>query len=328
MIRAITARVAGVRRSSGIGEDLTMDRQDVTFSSSGTRCAGWLYRPDGDGPHPLVVMAHGFSATRELRLDAYAGRFRIAGIGALLFDYRHFGASDGEPRQLVHIPSQLADYHAAIAYARTVDWADPDRIAVFGSSFSGGHVIEVAAADPRIAASISQCPFTDGRVSAGTLGIKNLSRAIVASIRDQSGALLGREPHYIPAVGAPDSLAIMTTPDAQPGFAALTPPETLWENRVAARVLLHIIRYRPGRAAARLSHPALFCVCDRDSLAPAQTTLKYAATAPRGEIKRYPVGHFEIYVGDAWEQAVTDQTEFLTRCLGLSLSEQPEVPSA
>jgi fermentation-respiration switch protein FrsA (DUF1100 family) len=305
-----------------------MDRQDVTFSSSGTRCAAWLYRPDGDGPHPLVVMAHGFSATREQRLDAYAERFRIAGIGALVFDYRHFGASDGEPRQLLDIPSELADYHAAIAYARTVDWADPDRIAVFGSSFSGGHVIEVAAADPRIAASISQCPFTDGRVSAGTLGIKNLILAVVASIRDQSGALLGREPRYIPAVGPPGSLAVMTTPDAEPGFAALTPPETLWENRVAARILLHVIRYRPGRAAARLSHPALFCVCERDSVAPAQTTLKYAATAPRGEIKRYPFGHFEIYVGDAWEQAVTDQTEFLTRCLKLSVSEQPEVPSA
>jgi dienelactone hydrolase len=309
-------------------DDVTMDRQDVTFSSSGTRCAAWLYRPDGDGPHPLVVMAHGFSATREQRLDAYAERFRVAGIGALVFDYRYFGASDGEPRQLLHIPSQLEDYHAAIAYARAVDWADPDRIAVFGSSFSGGHVIEVAAADPGIAASISQCPFTDGRASAGTLSIKNFTRAIAASIRDQSGALLGRRPHYIPAVGPPGSLAIMTTPDAEPGFAALTPPETLWENRVAARILLHVIRYRPGRAAARLSHPALFCVCEPDSVAPAQTTLKYAVTAPRGEIKRYPVGHFEIYVGDAWEQVVTDQTEFLARCLGPSVSEQPEVPSA
>ena len=70
-----------------------MNRLDVTFNSAGTDCAAWLYRPDGEGPHPLVVMAHGFSATRELRLDAYAERFCAAGLGALVFDYRHFGAS-------------------------------------------------------------------------------------------------------------------------------------------------------------------------------------------------------------------------------------------
>src|SRR6202035_292077 len=134
-----------------------MNRLDVTFKSGGTDCAAWLYRPDGEGPFPLVVMAHGFSATRELRLDAYAERFCAAGLGALVFDYRHFGASAGEPRQLLSIPRQLADYHAAIDHARAVEWVDPDRVAVFGTSFSGGHVIAVAAADHRLAAVVSQC---------------------------------------------------------------------------------------------------------------------------------------------------------------------------
>jgi pimeloyl-ACP methyl ester carboxylesterase len=294
-----------------------MDRMDITFSSAGTDCAAWLYRPEGDAPQPLVVMAHGFSATRELRLDAYAERFRAAGIGALLFDYRHFGASAGEPRQLLDIRQQLADYHAAIACARGIDWVDPDRIALFGSSFSGGHVIAVAADDARIAALVSQCPFTDGLASRQKLGARNIARAIAAGLRDQLGALAGRPPHYIPAVGPPGSFAVMTSPDAVPGFAALTPPETLWQNRVAARIGLRVGLYRPGRAAARLACPALFCVCDRDVLTPAAQTLKYAATAPRGEVKRYPVGHFEIYVGEAWEQVVADQTEFLRRSLGV-----------
>src|SRR5207245_1873116 len=107
----------------------TMNRSDVTFSSGGTDCAAWLYRPEGEGRLPLVVMAHGFSATRELRLDAYADRFTEAGLGVLLFDYRHFGASGGEPRQLLNIRAQHEDYHAAIAYARRLDWVDTDRIA-------------------------------------------------------------------------------------------------------------------------------------------------------------------------------------------------------
>ena len=72
---------------------------------------------------------------------------------------------------------------------------------------------------------------------------------------------------------------------------------------------------RPGRAAARLTAPILFCVCERDSVAPADRTLRYAALAPHGEIRRYDVGHFDIYVGEAFERAVADQTAFLTRTL-------------
>jgi dienelactone hydrolase len=295
-----------------------MERQDVGFSSDGTRCAAWLFRPDGEAPHSLVVMAHGFSATREQRLDAYAERFRAAGVGVLLFDYRHFGASHGLPRQLLDIGRQQADYHAGLAYARSLEWVDPARVGLFGTSFSGGHVLAVAAQDGRTAAVISQCPFTDGLATLRTLPIKAAVRATVAGTRDQIGALVGAAPHYVPSVGPPGTLAVMTTPDSEPGFAAITPPDTLWENRVAARIMLRVGSYRPGRAAAKLACPVLFCVCDGDALTPAAATLRYAARAPHGEVKRYAAGHFDIYVGEVWERAVADQTEFLTRSLRVS----------
>jgi len=294
-----------------------VDRADVYFSSDGINCAGWLYRPAADGPAPLVVMAHGFSATRELRLDAYAERFCAAGLGVLLFDYRHFGSSGGEPRQLLEIGKQQADYRAAIAYVRALDGFDPDRIALFGSSFSGGHVIAVAAEDHRLAAIVAQCPFTDGIASMAKAKAPASIMVMLTleGARDQAGALAGRPPRYIPAVGPPGTLAVMSTPDAQPGFESIVPPQTRWENRVAARIALRIAAYRPGRAAGKVTCPALFCVCDHDTLTPAETTVKLASAAPRGEIKRYPVGHFDIYVGDMFEQAVADQTEFLVRSL-------------
>jgi poly(3-hydroxyalkanoate) synthetase len=109
----------------------------------------------------------------------------------------------------------------------------------------------------------------------------------------------------------------MTTPDSEPGFQALLPAETRWENRVAARVALRVAGYRPGRSAARVACPALFCVCDRDAVAPSSATVRFAQAAPRGEIKHYPVGHFAIYVGEPWERAVADQTGFLMRHLGV-----------
>jgi dienelactone hydrolase len=277
-----------------------MNRLDVTFKSGGTDCAAWLYRPDGVGPLPLVVMAHGFSATRELRLDAYAERFCAAGLGSLVFDYRHFGASAGEPRQLLSVPRQHADYHAAIAHARALDWVDRERVAVFGTSFSGGHVIAVAAQDQRIAAVVSQCPFTDALASLPKLGPANMARGTVAGIHDLLRAATGRSPHYIPAVGAAGSFAVMTAPDALPGFQALIPAQTNWENRVAARIAVLIGTYRPGRLADNVSCPALFCLCDTDSLAPAGQSAKLVARAPRAEVKRYPVGHFDIYIGEPW----------------------------
>jgi pimeloyl-ACP methyl ester carboxylesterase len=260
-------------------------------------------------------MAHGFSGTRELRLDAYAERFCAAGLGAMVFDYRHFGASAGEPRQLLDIGKQQDDYRAAVRYARALDWVDSDRVALFGTSFSGGHVLAVAARDPRIAALVAQCPFTDGLASLPKMGSRNIAKATVAGLRDQFAGLIGRPAYYIPAVGPTGSFAVMTTPDSQPGFEALLPADSRWENRVAARIALRVAGYRPGRSAAKVACPALFCVCDRDAVAPADATVKFAQAAPRGEIKRYPVGHFDIYVGEAWERAVADQTEFLGRQL-------------
>jgi hypothetical protein len=172
-----------------------------------------------------VVMAHGFSATRELRLDAYAERFCAAGLGALAFDYRRFGASTGEPRQLLDIAKQQDDYRAAVGYARALDWVDPDpdRVALFGTSFSGGHVLVIAAGDRRIAALVSQCPFTDGLASLPRMGAANIARATVAGLGDQIAGSLGRRLRCIPAVGPPGSFAVMTTPDSEPGFQALLP---------------------------------------------------------------------------------------------------------
>jgi pimeloyl-ACP methyl ester carboxylesterase len=108
----------------------------------------------------------------------------------------------------------------------------------------------------------------------------------------------------------------MTAPDAEPGYRALMPPDLDFVNGVAARVALHVGRYRPGRTASKLRCPILFCVCDQDSVAPAGPTLRYADAAPTAEVKRYPIGHFAIYVGKDFELAATDQAEFLVRALG------------
>ncbi|MBW8822145.1 MAG: alpha/beta fold hydrolase, partial [Streptomyces sp.] len=145
-------------------------RQDITFPSGDSTCAGWLYLPTGVTSPPVVVLGHGLGATREMRLDAFAERFAQAGIAAVAFTYRHFGDSGGHPRQLLSIRRQLADWDAALAYVSSRTDVDRSRVAVWGSSFGGGHAITVAARHPELRAAVAQCPFTDGLASALALG--------------------------------------------------------------------------------------------------------------------------------------------------------------
>src|SRR2546429_9849143 len=126
-------------------------RRDVAFNSSGDECRAWLFMPDAERP-PLVILGHGLGGIREYGLEPYARRFADAGIAALVFTYRHFGDSDGQPRQLLDIERQLGDWAAALAYARSLDTIDAERLALRGTSFGGGHVIEDASPTRAVAA--------------------------------------------------------------------------------------------------------------------------------------------------------------------------------
>src|SRR3954452_24127558 len=135
-------------------------RHDVEFDAEGVTLRGWLYVPgDASGPAPTVVMAHGFSAVKEMYLDRFAEVFADAGLNALVFDNRNFGASDGEPRQEIDPVAQVRDYRHAITYAISLTEVDRSRVGVGGSSCSGGHVLTVAAIDGRVKAVVSQVPL-------------------------------------------------------------------------------------------------------------------------------------------------------------------------
>ena len=294
---------------------MSIDREDVWFNSGRDRISAWLYRPHGNGDAPLLVMAHGLGAVRTMRLDAYAERFCAAGYACLVFDYRNFGDSEGAPRQLLDVRMQLQDWTAAVAYARTLDRIDANRIGLWGTSFGGGHVIVTAARLPGVAAVVSQCPFTDSIASLGCWSPLLTARVTALAVRDLIAARLGRPPVMVATAGKPGEVALMTAPDAYPGYLKLVPDGATLRNEVAARIGVKLLPYRPGRLTAEISCPILFCICETDSVAPSGPTRRYAAMAPRGEVKLYPYGHFEIYVGDAFERVIADQLEFLSRHL-------------
>lgn len=292
-----------------------MQRLDLKFPSREAHCHAWLYLPESERKAPVIVMAHGLGAIKTMRLDAFAEKFCGAGYACLVFDYRHFGASEGEPRQLLDIQKQLQDWQAAVDFARACDDVDSKRIVLWGTSFSGGHVLTTAANNDGITAVIAQCPFTNGLASSLAMSPITSIKVSARAIRDQLGALIGLDPVMVDTSGAPGSTALMTAPDALPGYMNLRSEQNdgNFRNQVAARFALQIIRYFPGRKAAKIKCPVLFCICETDSVAPSGPTKKYAEQSLKGEIKLYKEGHFDIYAGDAFNHVVQDQLDFLHR---------------
>lgn len=295
-------------------------RTDIEFSSGNGLCRAWRYQPPdaGSGLRPCIVMAHGLGGTRDAGLEPYAEKFAGAGYQVVLFDYRHFGASDGEPRQLVSIRRQLQDWASAIAHARSLDGVDPKRIALWGSSFSGGHVIVSAATDKEIAAVSAQCPMMDGFAAAlntiGYAGLLGFLKLGMYGMVDQLRAIVGMSPVHIPLIAPPGEVAAMSSHDAASGYGAIVPPH--WQNRICARFALAIAAYRPIQYAGRLQCPALIQVCMNDSLAPPHPAVATAQKiGDHAVLTQYDCGHFDIYVGEEFKRASDEQLAFFNRVL-------------
>lgn len=272
----------------------------------------------GPGGRPCVVMAHGLGATRDCGLSGFSSNFAEAGADVVVFDYRHFGESSGEPRQLVSPRKQARDYHAAVRHARSLPGVDPDRIIVWGCSLSGGHVVRVAAEDPRIFAAISMTPAVSGPATVAHLLKSRSPRELLAlmeyGIADGIAALRRRPPVLAPLAGRPGDAAVLSSPGAMESMLAIAGPT--WRNEFAARLLLSVPAFRPGAYARRVQCPVLMQIADNDQLAPPQAANRTAARLG-ATTHHYPCDHFDIYTGAEFHEPVArHQAEFLHRIAG------------
>lgn len=283
-------------------------REDISLPVGGVDCAGWFYPPAGDDLGLTVVMAHGLSGVKEMRLDAYAERFAAIGCAVVVFDYRSFGASGGEPRQVLDIARQHEDWMAAVTYARTRTPAS--RLVLWGTSLSGGHVLALAG---RVGADavIAQVPHVSGPASVAAIPPLQSLRLTAHGLVDLARAAAGRSPHYVPAAGAPGTLAIMTAPEAAE-MADLAPAGMAVDDRVAARFAVRIATYSPGRRLRGVRVPVLVQVADDDATTPPGPALKLGRLGAHVQVRRYPCGHFQPYVAPAFDTVVADQIAFLT----------------
>jgi uncharacterized protein len=306
------------------GRSISVARRDeVGFRSESDRCAAWHYPPANATDAPCIVMAHGFGATRHYGLDAYARRFQARGYGVLVFDYRHFGDSEGAPRGLLSVRRQLADWSNAIAFAGALGYR---RIVLWGTSFAGGHVLHTAAHTAGIAAVISQVPHLSGPASTSAVPFRTLLRLAIASLSDAALCRFGRR-RFIAAFGPEGTLAAMSTLGAHESMLQLLPNDpagkdgTSWReyfdrnNRVTAAALLQLLLYSPGRVVDRIRCPVLLQAGRQDETTPFGPARRASQRIPNCEFLAYDVGHFDVYRGDAFERTLRDQLRFLDRHL-------------
>jgi hypothetical protein len=292
-------------------------REDVEFNADDTTLRGWFYRAAGTtGPAPVIVLAHGFAGVKEQYLDRYAEVFSAAGLAALVYDHRNFGASEGLPRQEVDPMWQIRDYRSAITYAQSRPEVDPEKIGVWGSSYSGGHVLVVGAIDRRVGAVVSQVGTISGHLS----GLRRMPSDQVKALRsafdaDRSGRARGDPPVYVP-MASEDPTKSGYGDDTRDFLFATRDFAPAWRNEITLRSIEMSREYEPGIYISRISPtPLLMILATEDDITPVDLSLEaYNRALEPKKLLLIEGGHYAPYVNE-FEQAATAARDFFVKCL-------------
>lgn len=278
------------------------------FASEGAILRGRLYAPDSDGPAPVVVMAHGFSAVAA-QLEPQARAFAEAGFAAFVYDNPGFGLSGGFPRQEVDPVRQVRGYRDAVSYVRTLSGVDPGRIAIWGSSFSGGHVLQAGAMDIRVAVVISQAPFISGWELIG--GWPNGPEIIAMTTAEREARAAGAEPTVMRVVGLPDEPCALPGDDGYAYFTSTGGPT--WKNEITLSSLELARAHEPALWIERIApRPLLMIVAANDVVTPTAHALAafQRAGAPK-KLVEVAGGHFDVYSGAGFNVATAETAAWL-----------------
>lgn len=287
-----------------------MTRENITFTSEGIQCSGWLYLPMNateDNKVPAVVMAHGFSLVKEAYLDKYAEKFCNKGFVVLVFDYRNLGESDGVNRQHLDPAEQIKDYRNAITWISSIPQVNKGKIGIWGTSYSGGHVLHIAAIDKRVKAVVSQVPTINGwRGTERKMGRERMNVLIQQLIDYRESKYETGEHQYIKVVSL-DGPAAQPHPDCYEWFTHTKENfAPNWENEITLDSMEKYLEYDPAGLIDIISPiPLLMIVAMEDRITPpdmAIESFELKAKEPKKLVK-LPGGHFDVYNGPTFAEA-------------------------
>lgn len=294
-----------------------MDQLHSAFKSGGETCAGTLFLPASACAAPVIVMAHGFGMVADAGLPDFARQFCLAGYAVYLFDYRTFGASSGWPRHWVSPARQLQDWRAALAHVRSLPQIDAARVALWGVSFSGGHVLTLASRQERSAAVLALVPHVSAAASLAKIPPITLLRLAGRAVLDIIGRLV-RHPVYACTIGRPGDLAALSSEECWDGYQKLLASGISVENKVLARVFFEAPWYSPIRKVAAIKIPVSIVAGEQDGVTPSAAAKRAAARIPQGEFSLFNGNHFDPLFDPVRTQVIAMQLDFLQRVMPAS----------
>lgn len=291
--------------------------EPLYFQSEKEIIAADFYRPKAIKLPIVIVMAHGFAADRSFGLAKFAKQFAAAGYAVVCFDYRGFGGSTGKPRGLVSIQQQLLDWKNILEQIQKRKDVNTRNIVLWGWSLSGGHVLQLASELRFIQAVIAQTPYIDGQESLKLYPKKYLSKVSTLVAKDYMSKRLGLEPQTMPVVSE-SSYSCLATPESYRGYLSLVPSHIDRVERVPARIMFSLARYRPIQIARKLTVPVFLLGATQDQLIPIEVTRLCATNlAPFAQYHEFPIGHFDAFHGQWFEKNIRLQISFLHQHVGV-----------
>ncbi|WP_040640597.1 alpha/beta hydrolase [Zestomonas thermotolerans] len=292
-------------------EDLTCRSERTGFYSQGVWCAATLHWPASpcQGERPAILMVHGWGGIQNALTVPFYEEFTRAGFVVMTFDYRGWGESAGLPRQTISARQRLRDADAALAFLKSQPGVDPLKVVIWGSSFGGGHAVELAADHPELAGVIAQVPMLDGIATVRAVPPLRLLRFALYCLAD---LFKPGKPIYIPVVSEPGAFSSMDRDDAHKALVlAERSLQRRYDNRVAARSLLTMGPYRPFKRLKEIRVPTLLLEASEDTVAPFVESAIRAVNNPCIRVERVKANHFEPYFEPVFSEVIGKQLEFL-----------------
>ncbi|WP_083860116.1 alpha/beta hydrolase [Bradyrhizobium diazoefficiens] len=280
--------------------EFSVDRAQVSFSSCGATLRGLLLRPrEAVGALPAIVMAPGMSGVKEGSVLKYGEYFARGGFAVLVYDNINFGESDGEPRQEVDPQFQRRGYRDAITFVSSQPEVDKTRVGIWGSSYAGGHVLEIAAHDRRVKCVVSQIAHINGYAVFGRRVPPNLRQAALeAQDADREERFRGQPPAMIKAVSdIPNEFCAMSGAAAYEYFTEQAKTASNWQNRITLRSLDLTRGLDNGAFVKYISPTPLLMICAiEDELIPIDLSLEtFAQALEPKKLVLIPGNHFSAY---------------------------------
>ena len=279
-------------------------RENIEFTSKGVLCKGWLYIPDNlteEKTAPGIVMAHGFAGVKEMGLAGFAEHFEVAGFVTLVFDYRFWGESNGEPRNQIFALEMVEDYRNAITWLSSRSEVDPNRIGVWGSSYSGGLCLYVGTHDKRVKAVVAQVPSTLNPISRQEKDPDAWDRIGELLIQDRVQRYKTGGASYMKIVAPEGEPCVLPDKDAYEWYMEFKEFAPSWQNEVTLESLEKVREFDPVSLIHLMAPTALLLIAgENDNLVPIKAVRETfeKALEPKS-LHVLPITHFVPYK-DPW----------------------------